>query len=330
MIKLLLQASLAVVLLASVAHGQSGAKPIADKSIPARVEFHPIHSLTITDTQYLNGDANGKEVVLGGELSIAQGKGPLPIVVLMHGSGGVGPNIQFWRRHFNSMGISTFIIDGMTGRSLTSVGDNQALLGRLNFSLDIFRSLDILAKHPRVDPDRIILMGFSRGGQGALYSSVSRFQKMWNKSGVDFAGYVIFYPDCGTTYRQDGNVQQRPIRIFHGARDDYNPVRTCKAYAERLKNRGVDISITEYPNAEHGFDNPLGANPPMATKADQSVRDCEIKENDHGILMNAETNAPFSYRDACVKLKPVVGQDPEATRAAIQAVTEFVKSTLKL
>ena len=131
----------------------------------------------------------------------------------------------------------------MTGRGLIGVGADQALLGRLNFSLDIFRSLEILAKHPRVDPDRIILMGFSRGGQGALYSSVSRFQKMWNKSGIDFAAYVIFYPDCGTIYREDGIVQARPIRIFHGTPDDYNPVRSCKAYAERLKSARTDITI---------------------------------------------------------------------------------------
>jgi hypothetical protein len=76
--------------LASVALGQSSNQSLADKSTPARVEFHPIHSVTITDTQYLNGDANGKAVVLGGELSIAQGKGPHPVST-MHASGGGSP-----------------------------------------------------------------------------------------------------------------------------------------------------------------------------------------------------------------------------------------------
>ena len=329
MIRYFILAAIAAISLASTTHAQTSAQPLADKSMPARVEFHPIRSLTITDNQYLTGDANGKEAVLAGELAIAQGQGRLPVVVLMHGSGGPGPNTQYWRRHFNAMGVSTFIIDGMTGRGLTGVGSDQALLGRLNFSLDIFRSLEILAKHPRVDPDRIILMGFSRGGQGALYSSVSRFQKMWNKSGIDFAAYVIFYPDCGTIYREDGIVQARPIRIFHGTPDDYNPVRSCKAYAERLKSAGTDITITEYPNAPHGYDNPLAANPGAPTKADQSVRDCQIRENDKGVLINSETNAQFGYKDACVKIGPVVGHDPEATRASTLAVTEFVQGVLK-
>src|SRR5882762_10625652 len=91
------------------------------KEIAARVEIYAIPSLTISDQQFLTGDANGKPVTVAGEFRIAQGSGRLPVVVLMHGSGGVGANIEPWTRKFNSMGISTFTIDGFTGRGLTSV-----------------------------------------------------------------------------------------------------------------------------------------------------------------------------------------------------------------
>ena len=128
------------------------------------------------------------------------------------------------------MGISTFVIDGFTGRGLTAVGPNQALLGRLNLILDIYRSLDILAKHPRVDPERIVLMGFSRGDRRRFMPASTRFNKLWNKSGAQFAAYIPFYPDCSTTYATDTDVAARPIRIFHGTPDDYNPVASCKAY----------------------------------------------------------------------------------------------------
>ena len=84
------------------------------------------------------------------------------------------------------------IVDGFTGRGLTQVSTDQALLGRLNFILDIYRGLDALAKHPRVDPQRVALMGFSRGGQAALYASLKRFHKTWNKSGIEFAAYLPF------------------------------------------------------------------------------------------------------------------------------------------
>jgi dienelactone hydrolase len=300
----------------------------APEDLPARIEIHPFQTLTISDSQFLAGDDKGKEVTLTGELSIAQGSGRLRLVVLMHGSGGIGGNISYWKRQLNGMGVSTFMIDGFTGRGLARVGDSQALLGRLNFILDIYRSLDILAKHPRVDPERMILMGFSRGGQAALYASVERFQKMWNKSGVELAAYISFYPDCATTYRQDVEVAKRPIRIFHGAPDNYNPVRTCKVFVERLKQAGADVQLTEYPNAAHGFDNPLAANPPTPTEADQSVRECTIRENENAVLINEATKAPFTYKDECVRIGPTIGADPEALQAATVAVTDFVRSVI--
>ena len=123
--------------------------------------------------------------VVTGLLRIAQGPGRLPVVVMIHGSGGMGPNIDLWTREFNEMGISTFALDGFTGRSLPVVNTDQALLGRLNMILDVYRVLHILAKHPRVDPSRIALMGFSRGGQAALFASLKRFQQSWNKSGIN-------------------------------------------------------------------------------------------------------------------------------------------------
>jgi hypothetical protein len=71
---------------------------------------------------------------------------------MMHGSGAVNSTSEAWVHQFNAMGVSTFVIDGFTGRGLTVTGPNQALLGRLNFIVDIYHALDILAKHPRVDP----------------------------------------------------------------------------------------------------------------------------------------------------------------------------------
>ena len=224
------------------------------KEIASRVEIYAIPSVTITDQQFLTGDANGKPVTVAGELRVAQGTGRLPVVVMMHGSSGVNGTTEAWTHQFNTMGISTFVIDGFSGRGLTSVSTNQALLGRLNLIVDIYHSLDILAKHPRVDPDRIVLMGFSRGGQAALYASLERFHKLWNKSGLQFAGYIPFYPDCSTTYNNDTDVVARPIRIFHGTPDDYNPVASCKAFLARLKDAGRDVALTEYPDSAHGFD----------------------------------------------------------------------------
>ena len=70
----------------------------------------------------------------------------------------------------------------------------------------------------------------------------------------DFRSAIAFYPDCATSYAGDPDVVDRPIRIFHGTPDDYNPVSTCKAYVARLEAEKRDVTLTEYPESQHGFD----------------------------------------------------------------------------
>jgi dienelactone hydrolase len=311
-----------------VLHAWAGEIP--SKQIAARTELHQIQTLTLSDQQFLNGDTGGKPVTITGQLRIAQGSGRLPVVVLQHGSGGYNANIDVWSRELNELGISTFALDSFTGRGLTEVNSNQALLGRLNFIVDLYRALEVLASHPRVDPRRIVLMGFSRGGQATLYASLKRFNRLWNKSGVEFAAYVPFYPDCMTTYISDTEVADRPIRIFGGTLDDYNPISACKTYVERLRAAGRDIEVTEYPNAAHAFDNPLGAQPAAVSPKFESVRNCKIREETEGLLINAETKQPFSYKDACVVHGPHLGYDPAAAQAAKTSVKAFLKAVLKL
>jgi dienelactone hydrolase len=312
----------------SLAASVAAADPALD-GMAARTELISINTLTLSDAQFLTGDANAKAVTTTGQLRIANGSGRLPVVVLQHGSGGMGANVEMWTREFNAMGISTFALDGFTSRGLTQVSTDQAKLGRLNFILDMYRGLDVLAKHPRVDPQRIVLMGFSRGGQAALYASLKRFHRMWNKSGVEFAAYVPFYPDCATTFIADTDVADRPIRIFGGTLDDYNPIVLCKPYLERLKAAGRDVELTEYPNAPHSFDNPLGAQPAALSPQSQSVRNCRVREEPAGVLVNVATKEPFSYQDACVERGPHVGHDPEATRQARDAVKALVQTVFK-
>jgi dienelactone hydrolase len=303
---------------------------VAPKEIAARTELYQIQTLTLSDQQFLRNDVGAKPVTISGQLRIAQGAGRLPVVVLQHGSSGYAANIDVWSRELNEIGISTFAIDAFTGRGLTEVNTNQALLGRLNLILDIYRALDVLASHPRVDTARIALMGFSRGGQATLYASLRRFHQLWNKSGVEFAAYIPFYPDCMTTFISDTEVVDRPIRIFGGTLDDYNPISVCKAYVDRLRSAGRDVELTEYPSASHAFDNPLGAQPAAVSPKFESTRNCRIQEEADGILINADTKQQFTYRDSCVVHGPHLGYDPIATQAAKTSVNAFLQTVFKL
>lgn len=248
--------------------------------------------------------------------------------MLLHGSGGVGANLLDWENELNSAGIATFVLDAFTGRGIASTSTNQALLGRLAMTYDAYRALEILEKHPRIDPRRIALMGFSRGGQGALYASAKRFQRMHGPaSGQDFAAYVPFYAWCGTRYVDDEELSRNPIRMFHGAADNYVPVAPCREYVQRLKGKGVDVALTEYPGAHHVFDGRLFKTPVIAAKS-QSTRNCQLAERQNGVVVNVKTRQAFSYADSCVELGPTIAYDEHAHAAALKAVKEFFAATL--
>lgn len=283
--------------------------------IVLRTELHAFGSLTLVDRQFLLGDAGGQPVTLTGCLSLPTGPGPHPAVVLAHGSGGIGPAIPLWVRQFTGAGIASFVIDGFTGRGLASTAQDQSQLGRLAFVLDLYRALGVLGRHAAIDPGRIALMGFSRGGQAALYSAMARFQEMWNESGIRPAAHLAFYPDCATRFLDETRLAPAPVRVFHGLADDYNLAATARDYVRRLQAAGMDATIMEYAEAHHGFDNPLTTTPSLAIGS-QTVRNCVVVEAEPGVLVNRATGRPFSYDDACVERNPHVGGHPEAGMAA--------------
>jgi len=300
------------------------------KDLAARTEVRAIETLTLTDQQFLTGDKNGKAVTIAGQLRFPQGaSGRLPAVILQHGSGGPNGGHELWAKTFNEMGIASFLVDSFSGRGLTSTSTNQALLGRLNMVLDAYRALDIIANHPRIDPTRIAVMGFSRGGQSALYSSLKRFQQAWS-SRVTFAAHIPLYASCQAVLIGDTDVSPVPIRLFHGTADDYVPVAPCRVYVERLRGAGRDVQLTEYPGAHHSYDNPLGNKTPTVSKGSQSVRACKLKEEPLGTIINAETGQPFTYQDPCVQTDPHTGYNEPAAIATRKAVKEFVRTVFKL
>jgi acetyl esterase/lipase len=105
---------------------------------------------------------------------------------------------------------------------------------------------------------------------------------------------------------------------------------SCHGRGERLRAAGRDVQLTEYPNAQHGFDNPLSTAAPLQVKGAQTVRACQIAEEPKGVLINAVSKEPFTYKDACVQTNPHVNHDVEATRAARVAVKEVLRATFKL
>jgi len=312
----------------AIAHAALVPKTLSENIAP-RIETIPIQTLTISDEQFLTGDASGRPTTISGILKVAQGSGHFPLVILVHGSGGIEENAVVWERLFASLGISTFEIDSFTGRGIVSTVADQSQLGRLNMILDLYRSLAILAAHPRVDPNRIAVMGFSRGGQAALYATLKRFQKMWNPSGIDAAAYIALYAPCITTYIDDTRVSDHPIRIFHGISDDWVEIAPCRTYFERLSVTSNDVQMTEYPDTWHAFDYPSLPSKPISVPYAQTTH-CVLKEEPMGMIINVATHKPFTYADECLGRNAHVAYSAKATRATEDAVSALLKNVFKL
>jgi dienelactone hydrolase len=313
-----------------VAGAQSAlAANVLSNDIGGRIETIPIQTLTISDEQFLKGDSSGKPTTISGTLRVAQGSGRHPLVILVHGSGGIEENIAAWERVFASMGISTFAIDSFTGRGIVSTVADQSQLGRLNMVLDLYRSLAVLAADPRIDPGRIAVMGFSRGGQATLYAALKRFQKMWNPSRIDPAVYIALYAPCITTYIDDTAVTDHPIRIFHGRSDDWVEITPCRAYFERLKRTAKDVQMTEFPNTWHAYDYPSLPSHPAVVPYAQTTH-CVLREESVGTIINMATDKPFTYADDCLGRGAHVAYSAKATRATEEAVRILLERVYKL
>jgi len=320
--------SAVVTLALAIAQSVAVASPIS-KDTAWWLEAIPIETLTLSDQQFLTGDVSGKPTTIAGSLRVAQGSGRLPLVILMHGSGGFEVNADLWQRQLGSWGISTFALDSFSGRGIASTVIDQSQLGRLNMILDLYRSLEVLGAHPLVDPNRIAVMGFSRGGQAALYATLKRFQKLWNKSGIDPAATIALYPQCNTSFIEETDVSDHPIRIFHGTADDYVTIGPCRAYANRLSAAGKDVQMTEYTDTWHAFDYPSLPEKPVVVRNGQTTN-CVLLEDTPGTVVNTATNKPFSYADDCVGRDPHVAYSARATDATERAVRALLKKAFRL
>src|SRR5262249_19851528 len=162
-----------------------------------RTEIYPVQTVTLTTADFLLGKKDGKPAIIAGELRIPKpGTDRLPAVVLVHGSDGIGSNSGMWAGELNKAGFATFIADSFTGRGITNTITDQAQLSSYAMMNDAFAALAVLAKHPRIHPNKIAVMGFSKGAIPALYASMKRFQSAFAPEGASFAAYIGFYTPC--------------------------------------------------------------------------------------------------------------------------------------
>lgn len=195
-----------------------------------------------------------------GFLSLPPGEGPVPAVLLLHGSGGVYPELRdYWTRHLNALGMATFVIDMFGPRGVTSTVEDQSRVPLAADTADAFAALRLLATHPRIDRKRIAVMGFSRGGHTVLRTAVERLARGASlPDGLRFAAFIPTYAagctGLSSTAVKPGVFGAGPMLFIHGEDDDYTSAADCRDYAARIAAAGTPTEFLGLPGARHKFD----------------------------------------------------------------------------
>lgn len=300
-----------------------------------RIEMHALSTLTLTRAQVLAGQDDGVgPTIIAGELRLPFGSADrLPAVLLLHGDAGALAGQAVWADELNALGIAAFTLDSFTARGAVATGASLATMpasvGSTARIVDAERALALLAGHPRIDPARIAVMGFSSGGRTALLAAQTRFASRFGRAGVGFAAYIALYPDCNVRLIDDTQAEPGPLRVFIGEADVLTDAGACTRYVARLKQAGVDAAITTYPGAHHAFDSATGTALIRIPGVPIAAR-CNLDEIASGEIVNVDTGRELDDGDACITHGIVAGYDAAANAATRAAVRAFLRKRFAL
>jgi dienelactone hydrolase len=270
------------------------------------------------------------DATISGRLVLPPGAARVPAVLIAHGSGGILEGREHeWAARMNALGYASFVVDSFSGRNLRSTASDQSRLPTMANVADALAALKLLATHPRIDVERIAVMGFSRGGQVALYAALEPIRAGIIDDGLRFAAHVALYPSCSIPYHADA-LTGGPLLMLLGEADDYTPAASCLTYADWFKNRGARIEAKVYAGAYHDFDIPA---PPRRYANLQSARNCKaevvvgngtMKRLDTGEEM-ADQSVINAWLRSCMEYGATYGGDAKALAAAQVDVANFLK-----
>lgn len=295
----------------------------------SRTEFHCLRSTTPADTQLLNGGLAGAPPVhLGASLRLpAVAVNPLPAVVLLHGSGGLGSSVLAWQEELTDCGLASFAPDCFSGRGIARTVEDQGVLPQLAMTLDALRCLEFLRRDRRLDPRRIAVIGFSRGGLAALLAGQRRLQRLAGLQGEGFAAAVAFYPSLWLRLKGDLERDGAPALVLQGDADDYVGTAQLRRYRAELMAAGAPLELRWLRGAGHVFDGPAYA-PPQYRPLAQTLLQAQIVEAEGGVLLNSVSGQPFHWSDPQVGRGATVAYDAHAHAESRRELLAFLGRTL--
>ena len=222
-----------------------------------------------------NGDAGdaGDAVKVQGMLRkprTTRTNGTSAALIVLHGSRGMATPRCYGAaiERFTQWGYLTLLID-----STSQWNDARGRFSYYNFK-DQARhargAATYLASLPHVDPERIGIVGWSKGGLAAM-TAITGWGQQGNKSGnmgAPIGAAAAFYPFCPNR----SPPLLAPLLVLIGKRDAVVSVSRCEQLRRALP--AGRLTLVVYPNADHAFDAPwsVAHDPPAAADAAARLR----------------------------------------------------------
>ena len=221
------------------------------------------------DTGTVRFDCDGAE--LEGYLAApADADGPRPGVLVLHDWAGMTDHVRVRAQMLARLGHVALAGDVFgPGEQPTSTEESMALVGRYYGDVALFRArvlanLDALRADPRVDPSRIVVMGYCFGGSGALEAA---------RAGADVRGVVSFHGGLGTGAPAEPGSVTASVLVLTGADDPMVPPSAVEQFEDELRSAGApDWQVVTYSGALHAFAVP-GVDDPDHGAAHQETAD---------------------------------------------------------
>lgn len=254
----------------------------------------------------------------------------VPVMVVMHSSAGINHNIYDWVEFFNKMGIATFMVDSFTPRGIQSTATDQSQLAIPTTSADGLLALKLIATHPRIDASKIGVIGFSKGGVGAMTTSFEKLRAALVPGDLKYALHIPFYGGCVQYAKTSGS----PILMFLGTKDDYFTTEVCQKNVDTLKSLGADLKFVVYEGAMHGFDT---TNPRAYVAKGQTWVKCsylnDVDRLEQHVNGSEKPADPAEFRDyikSCGSTGLTAGGNSEYREKSRQEVKDFVAKNFGL
>ena len=217
-----------------------------------RVNRGPVDESTELLGAYQERSFEGTNYRLMRPLDLAQDS-RYPLIVSLHGGGGVGDdNVsqlrwwnslmadEGWRRAHPSFVVVPQALSGGSWGERSQIGEFKNIYIK-NMIPVVFELIEALVKELPIDSSRIYVLGSSMGGSGT-----------WNflRSRPGFFAAAI--PVCAGRPPDDiTGLARIPIWSFHGADDPIAPAENSRRVFDRLKAAGGSIKYTELRGIKH-------------------------------------------------------------------------------